>query len=35
MLVTVPSFGLHYDEEYFPDPEKFNPDRLVLNAVIN
>lgn len=26
-IVTVPSFALHYDEEYYPDPLTFNPDR--------
>jgi len=27
MIVTVPAFALHYDEEYYPDPYRFNPDR--------
>ena len=27
VVVTVPSFALHYDEEYYPDPDKFDPDR--------
>ncbi|XP_046646974.1 cytochrome P450 3A24-like [Daphnia pulicaria] len=27
MIVTVPAFALHYDEEYYPDPNRFNPDR--------
>nr|CAH0107691.1 unnamed protein product [Daphnia galeata] len=26
-VVTVPAFALHYDEEYYPDPHTFNPDR--------
>jgi cytochrome P450 len=27
IVVTVPAFPLHYDEEYYPDPYRFNPDR--------
>ena len=27
MVVTVPTFALHYNEEYYPDPEKFDPQR--------
>nr|CAH0107507.1 unnamed protein product [Daphnia galeata] len=27
MVVTVPTFALHYDEEYYPDPYRFNPER--------
>ncbi|XP_057379555.1 cytochrome P450 3A11-like [Daphnia carinata] len=27
MLVTVPTYALHYDPDYYPDPFKFNPDR--------
>lgn len=27
MVVTVPAFALHYDEEYYPEPNRFNPDR--------
>ncbi|XP_046646973.1 cytochrome P450 3A24-like [Daphnia pulicaria] len=27
IVVTVPAFALHYDEEYYPDPYRFNPDR--------
>ena len=26
-IVSVPTYALHYDEEYYPDPYKFNPDR--------
>ena len=28
-MVTVPAFALHHMEEYYPDPEKFDPERLV------
>lgn len=28
-LVTVPAFALHHMEEYYPDSEKFDPERLV------
>ena len=26
-IVSVPAFALHYDEDYYPEPETFNPDR--------
>jgi cytochrome P450 family 6 len=26
--VVVSIFGIHYDEEYYPDPEKFDPERF-------
>ena len=29
-LVSVPAFALHYDEDYYPDPHTFNPDRFRL-----
>ena len=27
MVVNVPAFALHYDKEYYPEPNRFNPDR--------
>jgi len=27
MVVSVATYALHYSEEYYPDPETFNPDR--------
>lgn len=27
-LTLIPVLGLHYDEEYYPNPEEFNPERF-------
>lgn len=26
--VFIPTMGLHYDPEYYPNPEEFNPERF-------
>nr|QZM07468.1 cytochrome P450 monooxygenase CYP345BA2 [Lasioderma serricorne] len=31
MSVYIPMFGTHYDPEFFPDPDKYDPDRFAGN----
>lgn len=30
LVVSVPLFAVHKSEEFYPDPEKFNPERYVI-----
>lgn len=27
--ITIPTYSLHYDPQYYPDPHKFDPDRFI------
>nr|QLL22071.1 cytochrome P450 [Tribolium confusum] len=33
--VFIPMFGLHYDEEFYPNPEKFDPERFSEENIKN
>lgn len=32
MLVSVATYPLHYSEEYYSEPHKFDPDRSVVSS---
>lgn len=32
MLISIPVYAMHHDPEWYPEPEKFNPERFVNKA---
>lgn len=35
MILWIPAFGLHRDSQYFPDPDRFDPERFSEENKIN
>ncbi|XP_036333110.1 cytochrome P450 6a9-like [Rhagoletis pomonella] len=33
MFVVIPAVGIHFDEDYYPNPEEFNPDNFTAEKV--
>jgi cytochrome P450 len=32
-LIEISTYAIHHDEEYYPDPEKFDPERFSEESV--
>lgn len=33
MVISVPVYSLHHDPQFWPEPEKFIPERYTLNLI--